>query len=48
MKYGGNSPSAVPAPHIKASNRTLLMIAQTVISTTLEVVSGQVKLNSKN
>ena len=27
MKYGGSSPRAVPAPHINASHRTLLMIA---------------------
>lgn len=30
MKYGGNSPRAVPAPHMNASRRTLLRMAHSV------------------
>merc|ERR1711993_34634 len=32
MKYGGNSPKAVPAPQQKASIRTLLIIAHMVMA----------------
>ncbi len=39
-KYGGSSPKAVPAPHIKASRRTFDIIVQTLIDWTVPE-SGQ-------